>query len=184
MNDLGKISIKIKDFISNSVGEWRSMRSGHSLAFQQFEEIKSKIIIEELEIDDANVREVLKKTNYKKDKAVSPFKMNWEAESDWNDEVSLNDSNGSCYLIPIPKTLNSGLIIRSTGYAEQIQAVSIYNFLNDESFVIKTKYAHSRCEEKIWFPSENFRCRASIIFSKDGNSILQTSFASEIKKLT
>ena len=37
--------MNIKEFFLKSVGEWNSMRSGHSLAFQEFEEIRSKIKI-------------------------------------------------------------------------------------------------------------------------------------------
>lgn len=35
-------------FVERSEGTWRSMRSGHSLAFQQFEEVLSQIKIERL----------------------------------------------------------------------------------------------------------------------------------------
>ena len=37
--------MQIEQFFLKSVGEWNSMRSGHSLAFQEFEEIRSKIKI-------------------------------------------------------------------------------------------------------------------------------------------
>ena len=37
--------MNIEEFFLKSVGEWNSMRSGHSLAFQEFEEIRSKVKI-------------------------------------------------------------------------------------------------------------------------------------------
>ena len=37
--------MQIEQFFLKSVGEWNSMRSVHSLAFQEFEEIRSKIKI-------------------------------------------------------------------------------------------------------------------------------------------
>ena len=39
----------IEQFVAHSLGEWRSMRSGHSLAFQQFEDVLSEISIKSFE---------------------------------------------------------------------------------------------------------------------------------------
>ena len=44
------LTMTIEQFIAQSEGSWRSMRSGHSLAFQQFEEVLSEITIEKIEI--------------------------------------------------------------------------------------------------------------------------------------
>lgn len=45
----------ISTFVELSHGEWRSMRSGHSLAFQYFEEVLSEVKIQCLDIDDEAV---------------------------------------------------------------------------------------------------------------------------------
>ena len=37
--------MQIEEFFIKSIGEWNSMRSSHSLAFQEFEEIRSTIKI-------------------------------------------------------------------------------------------------------------------------------------------
>ena len=50
----------IENFFLKSVGEWNSMRSGHSLAFQEFEEIRSKIKIIPIKINDSRVIQLLK----------------------------------------------------------------------------------------------------------------------------
>ena len=52
--------MNIKEFFLRSVGEWNSMRSGHSLAFQEFEEIRSKIKISPSKPNDARVIKFLK----------------------------------------------------------------------------------------------------------------------------
>ena len=45
--------MNIEQFVAQSEGEWRSMRSGHSLAFQYFEDVLSEIKICLLYTSDA-----------------------------------------------------------------------------------------------------------------------------------
>ena len=49
----------IEQFVAQSSGKWRSMRSGHSLAFQQFEEVLSEVTIEAISKDDSAVKQLL-----------------------------------------------------------------------------------------------------------------------------
>ena len=51
--------MKIEQFIAQSAGQWNSMRSGHSLAFQQFEQVISIITIKILRINDNDVVNLL-----------------------------------------------------------------------------------------------------------------------------
>ena len=39
-------------------------------------------------------------------------------------------------------------------------------------------------EERIWFVSEHVRCRSSVLCTSEGSGVLQTSFASEVRRLT
>lgn len=74
-------------------------------------------------------------------------------------------------------------MLRSVGYAESEQAVSSYKFLEDDTFVMFTKYGQSMAEERIWFVSDNVRCRSSVLRTSEGSGVLQTSFASEIRRI-
>ena len=65
--------MKIEQFVAQSEGEWRSMRSGHSLAFKQFEQIISKITIKILNDDDPRVLELLTTKIKAKGNHISPF---------------------------------------------------------------------------------------------------------------
>ena len=56
--------ITINQFIQKSLGEWKSIRSTHSLAFQEVENSTSKIEIKELESNNKNVLGLLEKYNY------------------------------------------------------------------------------------------------------------------------
>jgi phycoerythrin-associated linker protein len=173
----------IDQFVAKSIGLWRSMRSGHSLAFQQFEDVLSTISISAAQENDPEIINFLL-TNKKADssKISSPFKMTWEAESDWNTEEE-SVSSGSCILIPLPVSSSAGLLFRSVGYAEEESAISEYLFLGDGTFILNTKYGQSIAEERIWFASDNLRCRSSVIRTSSGAGILQTSFASEVRKI-
>ena len=176
----------IEQFVAQSSGKWRSMRSGHSLAFQQFEEVLSEVTIEEISKDDSAVRQLLESSLANKhnlETISSPFKMEWCAESDWEPEDPSEVSSGSCIIIPLVKDISSGTLIRSVGYAEAEAAISEYNFSNDGTFTLTTNYEQSIAEEKIWFVSENVRCRSSVLRTSAGSGVLQTSFASEVRRI-
>jgi phycoerythrin-associated linker protein len=44
--------MQLESFVARSLGRWRSMRSGHSLAFQQFEDVRSSVLIEPMGLKD------------------------------------------------------------------------------------------------------------------------------------
>ena len=180
-------TMTIEQFIAQSEGSWRSMRSGHSLAFQQFEEVLSEITIEKIDKNEEGVNELYQ--NYKQKEVevhtfIQPFKMSWSAESDWEPDDPSEVSSGTCVIIPLKKDDESGLLIRSLGYAESQIAQSSYQFSSDGTLVLKTHYEQSIAEERIWFVSENVRCRSSILKTSEGSGILQTSFASEVKRIS
>ena len=136
-------TMTIEQFIAQSEGSWRSMRSGHSLAFQQFEEVLSEITIEKINKNEEGVNELYR--NYKKNEIevhtfIQPFKMSWSAESDWEPDDPSEVSSGTCIIIPLKKDDESGLLIRSLGYAEAQIAQSSYQFSSDGTLVLKTHY--------------------------------------------
>ena len=160
------------------------MRSGHSLAFQQFEDVLSEISIERISDTDPIISETIKASSFGKDTThQSAFKMEWNAESDWEPDDPNEVSSGSCVIIPIPSNSHSGHLLRSVGYAESIPAESSYSFLSDGTFVLTTQYEQSIAEERIWFVSQHVRCRSSVLKTSAGSGILQTSFASEVRKI-
>ena len=176
----------IEQFVAQSSGKWRSMRSGHSLAFQQFEEVLSEVTIEEISKDDSSVIQLLQSSVANKqnlDTISSPFKMEWCAESDWEPDDPSEVSSGSCIIVPLVKNISSGNLIRSVGYAESEAAISEYSFSNDGTFTLTTNYEQSIAEERIWFVSENVRCRSSVLRTSAGSGVLQTSFASEVRRI-
>jgi phycoerythrin-associated linker protein len=176
----------IEQFVAQSSGKWRSMRSGHSLAFQQFEEVLSEVIIEEIDKENTAVKQLLESsiiTNQDEHLVTSPFRMEWCAESDWEPEDPSEVSSGSCIIVPLTKDNCSGKLIRSVGYAESEAAISEYQFLDDGTFTLTTQYEQSIAEERIWFVSENVRCRSSVLRTSAGSGILQTSFASEVRRI-
>ncbi len=173
----------IEQFIAQSEGEWNSMRSGHSLAFRQFEQVTSLVTIKIIEKDNPEVCCLLKTIDQLGGNLTTPFQISWEADTDWAEYNSSTNTKGSCILVPLSVTSKKGHILRSKGYTEPTQAISEYNFLEDGTFVMRTNYMHSISEEKIWFLSENVRCRSSVIKTSNGSGILQTSFASEVRKI-
>ena len=175
--------MNIEHFVKESLGAWKSMRSGHSLAFQQFEEVISKIQIQEISKDSSEVCDLIESKGYINEEALCPFKIDWSSESDWNEKSDKDISSGSSLFIPIPSTSKRGVIIRSLGYCEKQPAISNYNFLEDSTLILSTKYNSTLAEERIWFLSNYVRCRSSVLRSSESSAILQTSYASEIKQI-
>jgi len=173
--------MKIEQFVAQSAGQWRAMRSAHSLAFKQFEQIVSTITIQTLEKNDPVVTKLRESYQHIKGNHVAPFLIEWATEEDWELESQDEITSGSTILIPIPQTNRSGFLVKSMGYAEPIQSLSNYNFLNDGTLKLTTKYKNSSAEERLWFLSENVRSRTSVIYSGKNLGIIQTSFSSEVR---
>ena len=175
--------MNIKEFFLKSVGEWNSMRSGHSLAFQEFEEIRSKVKIVPSKSNDTRVIRFLKDNLITTNSVNKAFLINWEAKSEWGEENQKENSSGESIIVPIEISKTEGKIIRSIGYTEAIRVVSLYKILADETLIIFSKYSHICTEERIWFISNNVRSRSSVTRAIDSSAILQTSYASEIRSI-
>ena len=173
----------IEDFFLKSVGEWNSMRSSHSLAFQEFEEIRSKIKIFPMKKNESKVIKLLKDYSKNANEVKTAFLMSWEAKSEWDDENIKEDMSGESILIPLEVSQTEGKIIRSVGYTEAVQLISSYKFLNDGTLIIYSNYNHITTEERVWFLSNNLRSRSSVTRATDSLAILHTSYASEIRIL-
>ena len=171
----------IDEFFLKSVGEWNSMRSGHSLAFQEFEEIRSRIKIIPAKSNDSRVIKLLKDNLVTNNDVNQAFLINWESKSEWGDENNKENSSGESILVPLEISKTEGKIIRSVGYTEAIQLISLYKLLDDGTLIIYSNYNNISTEERIWFLSHNLRSRSSITRAIDSLAILQTSYASEIR---
>ena len=175
--------MEIEEFIQKSLGKWKSMRSGHSLAFQQFEEVISTITITVASKSDEAINQLIIESGYRREQVRFPFKIEWNAQSNWDQSKEDNNTKGSSIIIPIPTSKKEGVMIRTSGYSENMNVLTNYNFSKDGTIFLKSKYEYTIAEERIWFISENLRCRSSVLKSSKSSAILQTSFASEIKKL-
>ncbi len=171
----------INQFIDKSIGEWKSIRSTHTLAFQEFENSSSKIYIKLLKSKNKKVIEIFK--NYKLSLNLESIAVSikWQAISDWEeDDMSEGDET---ILIFLPKDKNSGIVLRNKGYTESFISSSNYFVDEQNNLHIKTIYKSKVSEEKISFLSTHIRSRFSTIRNLDNNSVIQTSHTSEIRNL-
>ena len=172
--------ITINQFIDKSIGEWKSIRSTHTLAFQEFENSTSKIYIKHINSKNKKVVEIFK--NYKltlnlENVAIS---IKWQAISDWDDDIGKGDET---ILIFLPKDENSGIVLRNKGYTESVISSSNYFVDEQNNLHIKTVYKSTVSEEKISFLSTHIRSRFSTIRNQETKSVIQTSHTSEIRNL-
>ena len=168
-----------EEFINKSIGEWKSIRSSHTLAFQEFENTTSNITISYLNIENYTINNLLNKFNFK-ETAEFAINVSWQSESDWMEDKEISKDN--TILIFLPKDNLSGILLRNKGYTESIPSHSDYK-IKENILEINTEYNSTLSQEKIWFLSDFVRTRFSVIRNKSNNSIIQTSHTSEIKKL-
>ena len=171
----------INKFIYKSIGEWKSIRSTHTLAFQEFENTTSKIYIKHINSKNQKVIEIFK--NYKLSLNLEniAISIKWQSISDWeDDDMSEEDET---ILIFLPKDENSGIILRNKGYTESFISSSNYFVDKQNNLHIKTFYKSTVSEERISFLSTHIRSRFSTIRNLENNSVIQTSHTSEIRNL-
>ena len=170
----------INSFIDKSIGTWKSIRSTHSLAFQEFENTNSTISINNIKIDNIEASETLKNFNLELN---DPFaiQIKWEAKSDWSEEQTAIFDQTT--LIFSKNDSFSGIILKNKGYAESVKSCSNYFLDSEGGLNIKTEYDSTVSFERINFLSMNVRFRYSILKNKSNLSIIQTSHSSEIREL-
>ena len=171
----------IKQFVDKSIGEWKSIRSTHTLAFQEFENSTSKIDIKYINPKNKKVIEIFK--NYKLNLNLESITISikWQAISDWDDDdMSEGDET---ILIFLPKDENSGIVLRNKGYTESFISSSNYFVDEKNNLNIKTLYKSTVSEESISFLSTHIRSRFSTTRNLENNSVIQTSHTSEIRNL-
>ena len=174
------MGMDIKEFVERSLGQWRSQRSAHHLAFRHFEAVESDISIVPVELDDPRVISLCQLHDIDPSQVISPFQMSWEGESDWDEEEVLK---GSTLLAPIPnpEQPGSGRLLREQGYAETMPAIGEYRFSDEGAFILETSYDRAAAEEKIWFATDNLRFRVAMIKTSAGSGVVTASFSSEVR---
>jgi len=171
----------INQFIDESIGEWKSIRSTHTLAFQEFENSTSKINIKNINSKNKKVIEIFKNYKLSSNLESIAISIKWQATSDWEeDNITEGDET---ILIFLPKDENSGIVLRNKGYTESFISSSSYFFDEQNNLHIKTIYKSKVSEERISFLSTHIRSRFSTIRNLENNSVIQTSHTSEIRNL-
>ena len=98
--------ITINQFIDKSIGEWKSLRSTHTLAFQEFENSTSKIYIKNINSKNKKVVEIFKNYKFSLNLESIAISIKWQATSDWdNDDISEGDETILIFL----KTLDDSI---------------------------------------------------------------------------
>ena len=171
----------INQFINESIGEWKSIRSTHTLAFQEFENSTSKIYIKHINSKNKKVIEIFKNYKLSLNLESIAISIKWQAISDWEEnDMSKGDET---ILIFLPKDYNSGIVLRNKGYTESFISSSNYCVDEKNNLHIKTIYKSTVSEERISFLSTHIRSRFSTIRNLENNSVIQTSHTSEIRNL-
>ena len=126
----------INQFIDKSIGEWKSIRSSHTLAFQEFENSTSKIYIKHINKKNKKVVEIFKNYKLSLNLESITISINWQAISDW--EENYMSEGDETILIFLPKDENSGIVLKNKGYTESFISSSNYFVDEQNNLHIKT----------------------------------------------
>ena len=171
----------INQFVDKSIGEWKSIRSTHTLAFQEFENSTSKIYIKYINSKNKKVVKIFEIYRLSLNLESIAISIKWHAFSDWEDDVV--EEGDESILIFLPKDENSGIVLRNKGYTESFISSSNYFVDEQNNLHINTFYKSTVSEERISFLSAHIRSRFSTIRNLGNNSVIQTSHTSEIRNL-
>ena len=174
--------ITINQFIKKSLGEWKSTRSTHSLAFQEVENSNSKILIKEIEITSTKVAELLEKYNLTCSPSSIALSITWQSISDWDMDQKCEEDQ--TILLFLPRDKKKGILLRNKGYTETVISSSEYLIDENDNLHIKTIYNSTISEERICFLSTHIRSRYSVTRNQKNNSVIQTSHSSEIRNIS
>ena len=174
--------ITINQFIKKSLGEWKSIRSTHSLAFQEVENTTSKIVIKEIDVKNKKVVELLKKYNLSYESSLISISISWQAISDWEENQVCEEDQ--TILLFLPSEKNAGIVLRNKGYTESVISSSKYLIDSNKNLILKTIYNSTVSEERISFLSNHIRSRFSVIRHQENNAVIQTSHSSEIRNIS
>ena len=160
----------INQFIDKSIGEWKSIRSTHTLAFQEFENSTSKIYIKNINSKNKKVVEIFKNNKLSLNLESIAISIEWQAFSDW-EEDNMNEGDETI-LIFLPKNENSGIVLRNKGYTESFISSSNYFVDKQNNLQIKTIYKSKVSEERISFLTTHIRSRFSTIRNLENLSLI------------
>ncbi len=141
----------INQFIDKSLGEWKSIRSTHSLTFQEFENSTSQIFIKNINSKNKKVVEIFNNHKFNLNLESIAISIKWQAISDWEGDVV--EEGDETILIFLPKDENSGIVLRNKGYTESFISSSNYFFDEQNNLHLKTIYKSTVSEERISFLS-------------------------------
>ena len=127
--------ITINQFIDKSIGEWKSIRSTHTLAFQEFENSTSKIYIKNINSKNKKIIEIFKNYKLSLNPESIAISIKWQAFSDW-EEDKMGEGDETT-LIFVPKDENSGIVLRNKGYTESYISSSNYFLMNKIIYTLK-----------------------------------------------
>ena len=174
--------ITINNFVKKSLGEWKSIRSTHSLAFQEVENTISRIVIQSAEIKNKKVVELLEKYNLSIKSSFIGLSISWQTISDWEMEEKCEEDQA--ILLFLPQKKKRGILLRNKGYTESTISSSEYFIDENNDLNIKTIYNSTISDERICFLSTHIRSRYSVTRDYLNNTVIQTSHTSEIRNIS
>ena len=171
--------MNVREFFELSAGKWFSQKTSQHLTLKQSEHGKSDLAIEILPIDNPQVVQLCQQAGVEPSSIWGGIKYTWKGTLSWDTQPqNATTPQGESIAIAISDApaANTGKFIYLTGGKSH---VSPYTLGDDNALTLITQTDNIRSDERIWFESDNFRHRTTIVTQASGDSL--ASFYSEIR---
>jgi phycoerythrin-associated linker protein len=178
----------IQKFLQQSAGKWFAQRTVYKLSETEPENTKAEVTLEMIAADDpkvvqlcqANQVEVPRGAIANSKPEVMAISSSWDNSVDWGQPKQV----GSSLVVFLPNADHptQGQFVQQQSGDQKLSAVGQYLLTDDDTLVVTLTGDNLSFEERFWFPAENLRLRTTLLKSSAG--VLQTSFYSEIRRIT
>ncbi len=174
----------VREFFELSAGKWFSLKTSHHLVVKQSEQGKSDLAIEILASDSPQVTQLCQQAGVDNAAIWSGIRYTWEGTLVW-DTHPQNPTNRRgeqiAIVVPDAPAAKTGKLVYSNGKAAAPQ-VTKYTMGEDNALTLVSERDNTRCEERMWFESDNVRLRTTIVTQANGDVL--ASFYSEIRRIS
>lgn len=155
-------------------------RTSRNLNLNTSEASRTKLLVEILPQSDPNIAQLCQQQDLAPTAIALATKISWDGDMDFGKQKYTGSNIVA--IAPDAQSPELGkLVSLKNGNGSDRGILSSYVLRNDGTLVITTMHNQTHLEERVWFASENFKLRTSLLTQPDGQRV--ASFCTEIRRV-